>query len=105
MPTNIATVTIDFLCRLCQTKTPNTLFSYQSCQIRLSKKMSVGKQSTKIAAWDRKVSVPISMPQSLLADIDIARGERARSQFVCKILRAGVNVGSAGDAHAREATN
>jgi hypothetical protein len=72
---------------------------------KIIEKMPAAKQSTKIAAWDRKVSVPISMPQSLLVDIDIARGEIARSKYVCKILRAGVNVGSARSAHAREATN
>ncbi|HEY1247600.1 MAG TPA: hypothetical protein VGE97_01310 [Nitrososphaera sp.] len=42
--------------------------------------------------WNRKVSVPISMPQTLLQDIDKARGDIARSVFVCKILLAGVNV-------------
>jgi hypothetical protein len=40
----------------------------------------------KRAALDRKVSVPISMPQSLLADIDDIRGHIPRSVFVCKIL-------------------
>jgi hypothetical protein len=45
------------------------------------------------ASWNRKVSVPISMPQTLLQDIDRARGDIARSPFVCKILRARFNVG------------
>lgn len=41
---------------------------------------------------DRKVSVPISMPQSLLVDIDEIRGDVPRSVFVCKILRKDVGV-------------
>jgi hypothetical protein len=45
-----------------------------------------------VGRWERKVSVPISMPQSLLADIDRLRGDTPRSVFVCKILRARVNV-------------
>ena len=49
-----------------------------------------------VAARDRKVSVPISMPQSLLEDIERARGEIARSPFVCKILRARINVKNTG---------
>jgi hypothetical protein len=52
------------------------------------------------ASWNRKVCVPISMPQTLLEDIDRARGDIARSPFVCKILRTRVNVeeGGAGNA-------
>lgn len=45
---------------------------------------------------DRKVSVPISMPQSLLEDIDTARGDIARSPFVCKILRTHIHVKASG---------
>jgi metal-responsive CopG/Arc/MetJ family transcriptional regulator len=47
------------------------------------------KTSSKIASavQNRKVSVPISMPQNLLADIDSIRGDTPRSVFVCKILR------------------
>jgi hypothetical protein len=41
---------------------------------------------------DRRVSVPISMPQSLLVDIDEIRGDVPRSVFVCKILRKDVRV-------------
>jgi hypothetical protein len=39
-------------------------------------------------AWNRKVSVAISMPQSLIEKIDTARGDIPRSVFVCRILRA-----------------
>jgi len=49
-----------------------------------------------VARRDRKVSVPISMPQSLLEDIERARGEIARSPFVCKILRARIHVKNTG---------
>jgi hypothetical protein len=49
-----------------------------------------------MSGQDRKVSVPISMPQSLLEDIERARGEIARSPFVCKILRARINVKNTG---------
>jgi hypothetical protein len=48
------------------------------------------------AIWNRKVCVPISMPQTLLQDIDRARGDIARSPFVCKMLRARLNVGEEG---------
>jgi hypothetical protein len=41
-------------------------------------------------AWNRKVSVAISMPQSLIQNIDTVRGDIPRSVFVCKILRAQV---------------
>jgi hypothetical protein len=41
---------------------------------------------------DRKVSVPISMPHSLLVDIDGIRGDVPRSVFVCKLLRKDVRV-------------
>ena len=51
---------------------------------------------------DRKVSVPISMPSSLLEDIDKARGDVARSVFVCKILHASVNVAGGIEGVARE---
>jgi hypothetical protein len=57
----------------------------------MSKTSSTTENTTTAGRWDRKVSVPISMPQSLLQDIDNARGDIARSLFVCKILRAGVN--------------
>ena len=45
---------------------------------------------------DRKISVPISMPSSLLEDIDRAREDVARSVFVSKILRARVNMKNIG---------
>jgi hypothetical protein len=45
------------------------------------------------AAWNRKLSIPISMPQSLLTEIDGLRGDIPRSVFVCKILREDVKVG------------
>lgn len=48
-------------------------------------------QNATTAVRNRKVSVPISMPQSLLLDIDSIRGDTPRSVFVCKILGAGVN--------------
>jgi hypothetical protein len=35
---------------------------------------------------NRKLSIPISTPLSLLADIDRLRGDVPRSVFVCKIL-------------------
>ena len=57
----------------------------------MSKTSSTTEKTKSNAIWDRKVSVPISMSQSLLQDIDNARGDIARSLFVCKILRAGVN--------------
>jgi hypothetical protein len=57
----------------------------------LNQEISQRKLSTNLP-WNRKVSVPISMPQTLLQDIDKARGDIARSVFVCKILLAGVNV-------------
>jgi hypothetical protein len=58
------------------------------------------------ARWDRKVSVPISMPQSLLGDIDRLRGDTPRSVFVCKILRAHIiNVKTTGGSHANAGKN
>ena len=57
----------------------------------MSKTSSITEVTKSTTRWDRKVSVPISMSQSLLQDIDRARGDIARSVFVCKILRAGVN--------------
>lgn len=56
-------------------------------------------------AGDRKVSVPISMPSSLLEDIDKSRGDIARSVFVCKILRARVNIKNTGGSSANAANN
>ena len=50
-------------------------------------------QNATTAVRDRKVSVPISMPQSLLVDIDSIRGEIPRSVFVCKILRLKIKDG------------
>lgn len=61
------------------------------------------KNSTMIQ--DRKVSVPISMPPSLLEDIDRSRGDVARSVFVCKILRARVNMKNIGGGSNTNATN
>ena len=55
----------------------------------MSKTSSTTENTTSAARWDRKVSVPISMPQSLLQDIDNARGDIARSLFVCKICVQG----------------
>jgi hypothetical protein len=52
----------------------------------------ISKEMSATAKWDRKVSVPISMPQSLLEDIDRARGDIARSPYVCKILRTRFNL-------------
>jgi hypothetical protein len=49
------------------------------------------------AAWNRKLSIPISMPQSLLTEIDSLRGDIPRSVFVCKILRDDVKVGRGGE--------
>jgi hypothetical protein len=44
------------------------------------------------------------MPQSLLEDIDTARGDIARSLFVCKILRTQIHVkASGGGSHANAA--
>ena len=37
---------------------------------------------------DRKVCVPISMPETMLADIDWLRGDLPRSVFVRRLLRA-----------------
>lgn len=51
------------------------------------------RRTSGAAMWNRKVSVPISMPQMLLQDIDRTRGDIARSVFVCKILRAGLSFG------------
>jgi hypothetical protein len=67
----------------------------------MSKKSSTKTGITSSAGWDRKVSIPISMSQSLLQDIDRARGDIARSPFVCKILRANVKDtgGSNSNAH------
>lgn len=65
----------------------------------MSKKIS-STETTSDARWDRKVSIPISMPQSLLREVDTARGDIARSPFVCKILRAYVNVKETGGARA-----
>jgi hypothetical protein len=45
---------------------------------------------------DRKVSVAISMPQSLLADIDKLKGDIPRSIFVSRALRAKIQVGNDG---------
>ncbi len=42
--------------------------------------------------WHRKVSVAISMPYSMIEEIDRLRGDTPRSIFVCKILRASVSV-------------
>jgi metal-responsive CopG/Arc/MetJ family transcriptional regulator len=53
----------------------------------------------------RKVSVPISMSQSLLEDIDRARGDVARSPFVCKILRARLNVKNTGGSNPNAENN
>jgi hypothetical protein len=50
------------------------------------------KEITTTTIQDSKVSVPISMPQSLLVDIDGIRGDVPRSVFVCKILRKDVRV-------------
>lgn len=58
--------------------------------------MSTHKASKKkmtTTAWNRKLSIPISMPQSLLTEIDSLRGDIPRSVFVCKILREDVKVG------------
>ena len=52
---------------------------------------------------DRKVSVPISMPSSLLEDIDQSRGDIARSVFVCKVLRARVDVKNTGGSNTNAA--
>jgi hypothetical protein len=49
-------------------------------------------KKTSTLTWDRKVSVPISMPQSLLVDIDGLRGDVPRSVFVCKILRKDIQL-------------
>jgi metal-responsive CopG/Arc/MetJ family transcriptional regulator len=38
-------------------------------------------------------NVPISMPQTLLADIDSIMGDKPRSVFVCKILRVEIKEG------------
>jgi hypothetical protein len=43
------------------------------------------------AKWKRKVSVAISMPYSMIEEIDRLRGDTPRSIFVCKILRASAN--------------
>lgn len=59
-------------------------------------KETFSKEIKNGARWERKVSVPISMPQSLLREVDAARGDIARSLFVCKILRAHVDVKQTG---------
>jgi hypothetical protein len=41
---------------------------------------------------NRKVSVAISMPLTMIEEIDRLRGDTPRSIFVCKILYATVNV-------------
>jgi hypothetical protein len=73
---------------------------------KMLRRHEISKEISTAATWDRKVSVPISMPQSLLEDIDRARGEIARSPFVCKILRAHIiNVKTTGDSHANAGKN
>jgi len=53
---------------------------------------SIKEMTTTTTIQDRKVSVPISMPQSLLVDIDGLRGDVPRSAFVCKILRKDIQL-------------
>jgi len=61
-------------------------------------------KKTSTLTQDRKISVPISMPSSLLEEIDKSRGDVARSVFVCKVLRARVDVKNTGGLKAN-ATN
>ncbi len=63
-------------------------YDYQINKLQRSK---ISNNNTATRIWDRKFSVPISMPQSLLEDIDMARGDIARSLFVCKILRSSIS--------------
>jgi hypothetical protein len=58
----------------------------------MSRHESSIKEMTVTPIQERRVSVPISMPQSLLADIDGLRGDVPRSVFVCKMLRKDVKV-------------
>jgi hypothetical protein len=51
-----------------------------------------GAPAVSAAGWDRKVSIAISMPYSLVEEIDRLRGDTPRSVFVCKILCAKVTV-------------
>ena len=49
---------------------------------------SIRTRASGAAKWDRKFSVPISMHQSLLEEIDTVRGDIPRSVFVSRILHA-----------------
>jgi hypothetical protein len=56
----------------------------------------------RVAKWERKVSVAISMSYSMVEEIDRLRGDTPRSIFVCKILHASVNVAGGIEGVARE---
>jgi len=63
---------------------------------------SSARAAVRAARRDRKVSVAISMPYSMIEEIDRIRGDTPRSIFVCKTLRTSVNVGGALEGVARE---
>jgi hypothetical protein len=62
-------------------------------------------KKTPTLTQDRKVSVPISMPSSLLEEIDKSRGDVPRSVFVCKVLRARADMKNTGGLKANAAND
>jgi hypothetical protein len=63
---------------------------------------SCAARAPRVAKWERKVSVAISMPYSMVEEIDRLRGDTPRSIFVCKILHSSVNVAEGIEGVARE---